>query len=268
MMRYGRASYLKFQRVLEPPEASAALGSGQPGEPRLWFTRSPGGLPFFFTDTRTERMSRDLLRMSEGRIMREPQLRALLDWLSKNRKCGSPVFVVSPSILLPRRRSSVCSDAAAIRSDAWDGYLHSFRTVLAHIANDGVRNVVFLSGDEHHSCVAQIALTPISADGIAGPTTQILSIHSSALYAPFPFANGQPEDLAGDEEFTFADLAPGSNRTIRCRVRTCFLGPVIGGFATVECTNKSNGVWNLTCAFDLDDRKPTPLSFDIETGQV
>ena len=268
MLRHGRASYLKFQRVLEPPESAAVPGLDQPGEPRLWFTRSPRGLPFFFTDTRTERMSRDPVRMSEGRIMRGPQLRALLDWLSRNRKCGSPMFVVSPSILLPRRRSSAGSDAAALRSDAWDGYLHTFRTVLAHIANDGVRNVVFLSGDEHHSCVAQIALTPISADGIAGPTTQILSIHSSALYAPFPFANGRPEDLAGDEEFTFADVTPGSNRTIRCRVRTRFLGPAIGGFATVECTKKSNGVWNLTCVFDLKDRQPTPFSFDIQTGQV
>ena len=66
--------------------------------------------------------------------------------------------------------------------------------LLAHIAENEIENVVFLSGDEHLSCVACASVYSESGKGAL-----IHSVHSSALYAPFPFANSVEADLAAAE---------------------------------------------------------------------
>ena len=71
--------------------------------------------------------------------------------------------------------------ASALRSDGWEGYPHSLNELLAFIAEQRIRNVVSLSGDAHLSCVATA-----TSQGEDGPPLVVYSIHSSALYAPFP----------------------------------------------------------------------------------
>ena len=106
-------------------------------------------------------------------------------------------------MLLPRRAEVARDAAAAGRSDAWDGYPASLDRLLDFIARKQIRHTVFVSGDEHHALVCEVTLTPAHRRGRPLQPVRLLSVHSSALYAPFPFANGHPADLS-DAGFTTA----------------------------------------------------------------
>ena len=89
----------------------------------------------------------------------------------------------------------------ALRSDAWDGYPASLHRLLAGVYERGTNDVVFLSGNEHLSNVARIQISKLDDPGVV----LAHSVHSSALYAPYPFANAIEEDFAGTEEFEFSN---------------------------------------------------------------
>ena len=147
-----------------------------PGTPHgktdpLWAERTLHGFDFFFADTRTERDGRCIGNMlpqdHEAKIRRHSVCSNGSGRATTN---GGPGFVVSPSILLPRRlsvrdqaavalhidgRSTVRDQAAvALHIDSWCGYPASLYQVLAKLCEQDARRVVFLSGDEHVSCVA------------------------------------------------------------------------------------------------------------------
>jgi choline dehydrogenase-like flavoprotein/pimeloyl-ACP methyl ester carboxylesterase len=263
-MQDGKRAYLKFQRPLNAPDS-----------PVVWYEKSLRGFPFFFADTRTERQARTALDIDNARIMdheacvmdhmdpkkvHTAQFRALTSWLEAHKNDPTPVFVVSPAILLPRHLVTKCSKASALCSDAWDGFPYSFRRLLAHIAREQIHNVVFLSGDEHHSCIASAKLTARDPKTLAPMgSVMIHLIHSSALYAPYVFANGTPADLAGDEAFEFDD--PDTKReacTISCEVRTDFAPCVGSGFAVIECERAEADRWQLRCKFHIDGCPPMP----------
>ena len=246
----GKRAYRKFLRPPKSPNPNA-----------IWYENRMRDFPFFFADTRTERKPRSAVDIDNAQIMGEEQFETLLSWLSDHRQDRTPVFVVSPSILLPRHRLATCSKASALCSDAWDGFPYSFRRLLAHIAREQIHNVVFLSGDEHQSCIASVTLTARDPEASsAGKPVTIHSIHSSALYAPFVFANGAPADLAGDEHFQFED--PDSSRgkwTIECTVNTDFACRVGAGFAVIACELAASERWRLACRFHIDGCPPMPL---------
>jgi hypothetical protein len=130
-----------------------------------------------------------------------------------------------------------------LRSDAWDGYPASLQRLLAGVYNRGVGGMIFLSGDEHISNVVRIAIRRAGDDKIVVAH----SIHSSALYAPYPFANGTEDDFAGTETFCFLH---GGTRYF-CRVRTWY--PAVGdGFAIVTVARERTG-WLVTVGFDRAD---------------
>lgn len=58
---------------------------------------------------------------------------------------------------------------------------------------------MFLSGDEHRGCIATAQLTEL--DGT--PVTTVHSIHTAAMYAPYPFANSIDEEVAEHDTFEF-----------------------------------------------------------------
>ena len=72
--------------------------------------------------------------------------------------------------------------------------------------NNDLRKVVFVSGDEHHSLHATTWL------GSGYKRIKLVSVHSSGLYAPYPFANGRPRDLRPDDSKPIAAL-PAHTRT-------------------------------------------------------
>jgi hypothetical protein len=208
----GSQGYQRYQRDLRDAELLTCL----------WHQRQHRGIGFFMADTRTERQARqaatDPLR---PRIMGGLQSTALATWMAGTGDAprDRPAFVVSPSMLLPRRRSSLGSPRAALRSDAWDGYPGSLHQLLVQLWQAGRSNLVFLSGDEHLSCVVKATVT--KEDG-TGRAVTLHSVHSSGLYSPYPFANSVPALFALPDEWTFDDpQSPGQR--YRCVVEPCGL---------------------------------------------
>jgi len=279
-MEQGRRAYLAFQRRAGPPQIlpEPSWDSKEP----LWYTFERRGFPFFVADTRTERTARSAATVTDARIMSETQFKKLLCWLSEQ-DLDVPKFIASPAILLPRHLRAVQHGhpASALRSDAWDGYPYSLHRVLGYIATRRIRNVVFLSGDEHLSCVARASITP---NGSNQPV-DILSIHSSALHAPFPFANAITEDFAVPDEFSFsvspqhisceANGGPGFDwgGAYSCKVETDFAPPG-DGFAVLRAV-KEDRRWTMYCDFNrAADRRHAlgddhPMAFSLgDDGRV
>ena len=237
-MLAGRHSYLDFQRRAGPPEQRPRGHSLRP----LWYPFRVDGFPLFMADTRTERTVRTARNVESARIMSSDQMQALCDWLA-GQPANVPKVVASPAILLPRHVRAIQRGAvaSALRSDGWDGYPASLYEVLACIAQKRIRNVVFVSGDEHLACVAQIEL---EAEG--GDKVIVHSVHSSPLFAPFPFANSDRADLAAVD--TFDVPAPRTGGPYKCSVRTVFAPPG-DGFAVLSF-RRDGGGWNMECCFD------------------
>ena len=233
----GRAAYLRYQRLADPRVAGAT------SDTPLWHAFDAGGVSFFMADTRTERSPRDAAGIEGARIMGERQLGALLDWLSARRASPAPKFIACPALALPRRRRAARDGqpASALRSDAWDGYRDSLSRVLGRIASERVRNVVFLSGDEHLSLVAEVTLR--AGDG---EPVLVHSVHSSALYAPFPFANSINDDLFAEDRFSLGECS--------VEVRTCFAAPG-DGFAVLRVFEE-RGRWRTRLRFLRGPRPP------------
>ncbi len=234
--------------------------SGTRSPSQLWFADTIARHQFFFGDTRTERTARcpkTLFDADQARIMSKQQMRALTDMLLAAQYAWPDgarrhKFVATPSILLPRRLTTQECAASALRSDAWDGYPASLHALLAFIANHGVENCVFLSGDEHLCCVATVTVQR-TAPGL--PPVILHSIHAGAMYGPWPFANSIPEDFARDEEFEFEymDVGSGTSR-YRCSVRSWFPPRAMDGFATASVDYCKGGA-NLRVSFHGVDGK-------------
>lgn len=182
---------------------------------------------FYFLDTRSQRQYRwpgDVNSKSMFPIAQETALHA---WLENS--VGKVKFIVTPSIILPRRISALSSGADHVaRCDAWDGYPGNMAALLDYIGLHQIQNVVFLSGDEHLSCVATATLTVTGK-----PPVQIASVHASGLYAPFPFSNAKLEDFVqGAEQFLVG--------SVTCSVDTQF-APRGDAFAciTVMCAENN-----------------------------
>ena len=259
VMLEGRRSYLKFERAAGPKPERPIGDSTDP----MWYRYTVNGFPFFMADTRTERRTRSVNDIERARIMSKAQFATLLNWLQAQEP-GQPKFVASPAMLLPRHLRAIQHDApvSALRADGWDGYPGSLYRLLAWIAANEIRNVVFLSGDEHLACVARATITPQT-----GRPVVIHSIHSSPLFAPFPFANSSREDLVANDEFDFAADVPGFGmRHCSCAVRTTFAEPG-DGFAILRVTQKDGGApWRLSCTFDREPEGVShhrPLEYDL-----
>lgn len=224
----GRQYFFRYQRMASAPPAFPE---------RLWQAFSVNGFPFFMLDTRTQRQPRRAGNLDSAQILDPRQWEALEAWLEQHAASDVPKFITSPAAFLPRHRRAVNHRAGALHSDAWDGYPASLEALIARIAERGMRNVVFLSGDEHIS----FATTAIVRRPDGSEAARILSIHSSGLYAPFAFANSSQDSLACEERFT-------AGRYL-CEVATRFAARG-DGFALVRAS-KNDGAWEVRCEFDL-----------------
>jgi cholesterol oxidase len=148
------------------------------------------GYPFYLLDTRSGRSARGATVAADAvQLIQPEQWERLRAWLLQHRDAVK--FVATPALLLPRHRAVADEASAAGRNDGWGGYPHTLHRLLDLIAQTPIRHTVFLSGDEHHALYSEAWLGP--------GRIKLVSVHSSALYAPFPFANGRPQDLAGHE---------------------------------------------------------------------
>jgi cholesterol oxidase len=206
---HGASAYLRYQGMSDFEVRKGASKT-------LDFQFQWGGHPFFMLDTRTGRQRGSPSQTVHGWEITSPsQQAALALWLSQHR--SEVKFVACPSLLIPRHRATVASAHNAARSDAWDGFPASLSWLLNYLVNNDISNTVFLSGDEHHAMFAQAWLGP--------KHLKIVSVHSSGLYAPFPFANGRQQDLQSFECTQIGGLA--------YRVMTTFAPPG-DGFAVLD----------------------------------
>ncbi|HEX6295492.1 MAG TPA: alkaline phosphatase D family protein [Burkholderiales bacterium] len=186
----GLDAFESFQLRLTPAFRDPAQPS--PEDARYAYTARAGGFGFFVMDTRSERERGRGRACLSARIVSERQMQRLKAWLDEGARAepNLPKFVVSPSVVAPWSLQTCGAPAYALRSDAWDGFPESLHELLAFIARNRIRNVVFLSGDFHCSLFCEMALTHGS-----GQPVPAYSIVSSGLYSPYPFANTRMQDL-------------------------------------------------------------------------
>ncbi|WIT13861.1 alkaline phosphatase D family protein [Paucibacter sediminis] len=189
-----------WQYRWEPDGQRERQGSAE----RFWHSFDWRGAAFFIADSRLEREPRTVARVAEAQMIGLAQRQAFSAWLTAS--AGRPRFVLSGALLLPRRRSSAAHVSGSLRSDAWCGFPASQQWLLAELWRQRASGVVFLSGDEHRS--GHVSAEIRRADG-QGPSLRLHSIHSSALYAPWPFAITDPEEFAAPEVFGI-DAATGA----------------------------------------------------------
>lgn len=235
--RFGVREYLRNQRD-EDFQGTAP--------PRLWHDTPVHGLPFFWADARTQREPRTAATVGDASMLDAAQAKALDDWLADTRTPG-PRFLVSAPMVLPRHlQTSEDGTAGAIRSDAWDGFPASLHRLLAKLHERGRDDVLLLSGDAHVSNVCRIEIRKLGEPGVVVAH----SVHSSALYAPYPFANGIEEDFAGRETFEFEY----GEASYQCSVATRF--PSTGdGFAVLSVSQERDG-WRVDVRFDREKDPP------------
>lgn len=206
-----------------------------------------GGHEAFMLDTRTTRDPRPWGPGPGGdppHIVNQPQREALELWLSqRQREDGtgpvSPKFISSSVWLLPRLVGRAGGpDGAAARSDSWDGYPESLHWLLGFIAMKGIRGVVMLCGDAHLAGHTRVELKHREHVG------QLHILHAPALYAPFPFANGQPHDYRCRDRWHWAD---GS---ISCHVES-ELWTLGDGFVHLSVVFVG-GAWHIRATFDAE----------------
>ena len=174
---------------------------------RIHYSFDCAQAPFFVLDVRTQRIREDQDDTLRGNhLLGYPakpsapgfkgQLDQFCDWLAQmqQQRGNVPKFVVSPGVFAP---NEVCSRGGSGRSDSWPAFPETRRRVLRAIVDNGVQNVVFLSGDVHCSNVSEIYFE--KKDGGALPL-RAYSIVSSAFYWPFPFADGDPLGFVHDSK--------------------------------------------------------------------
>lgn len=154
-------------------------------------------LPLFLADTRTERAARTLTSLPHDHIMGKAQRQAIEQWLAHRSGQRGFCFLVSASAVLPRPVSVARESATALHQDNWCGYPASQAWLLEQIYDHRAHNLVLLSGDEHLSSVGTVVLHRPGGYRVCAAL-----VHSSALYAPYPFANAQPRDFAVPDAFT------------------------------------------------------------------
>ena len=145
--------------------------------------------------------------------------------------------------MFPLQRAALTSgEAERIALDDWSGYPQSLFALLDFIRAKAIEHVVLLSGDRHLSSVSSLWL-----DRENQPALEVVSIVSSGLHAPWPFANSRPEDYVLDGPLTFAH----AGATIK---GTMVTGAVGGrdGFAIVTVDRVDAG-WRLSVQLDLAD---------------
>jgi cholesterol oxidase len=207
------------------------------------------GYPFFMLDTRSSRTHRKLGDLANAALFDKDRMGRLKAFLTAT---SGPKFVISPVMILPRHARAVQRDTSldsgnlgALHSDGWDGYPKTMREVLGFIAANAIPNVVFLSGDEHRACVASAQLTDD-----AGNVTRFHSVHTSAMYSPFPFANSLDEQFIDSETIAFEH----ENKNYHCIVNVS--RPARRDGATFFFVRESASEWLLDCEF-ADGSKQT-----------
>jgi len=170
--------------------------ASQPPQGSLWYELDHGrevNFPCIVLDTRTERTLRYAHLHGAGNrrpaMMGDAQLAGLLAWLRKAHAEAEdrPKFIFAGQVVVPVANELVAHGNLFRASEGFLGYPDTLRVIIDHIVKDRIRNVVFVGGDLHFSCVAELELELDEHEPVTA-----WQIVSSGLYAPMPFANANP----------------------------------------------------------------------------
>jgi cholesterol oxidase len=237
-VKWAWKTYLGHQRAHGPNEPQTR--SAPPRKPCFWHDFAAGqgaaAARFLMLDTRFERECEG----GRWRLMSDTQWEHIEAWLGQcleGPDPHAPKFIVSGSVFAPglarfaaRAADPAAEMAAARRADSWQGF-PAERARLAHrIAQLGLGNVVFVSGDYHCAAVADIALL---REGAGAQSVRAYAIVAPPLYAPFPFVNTRAREVAREESIFFPSAyAPRLERVAECRAQAL---EISSGFAMIAC---------------------------------
>lgn len=230
----GVRAYWAQQRGL--PEARAAQNA-RSGEP-LWRTEAGAladgaGWRLFIADSRTARQPRDEDSVHRALILGERQTLELMRWLLEAPREDLKV-VSTAAMLLPRTRMYVDEP---LHQDNWQGYPASLYSLLVHLCENEMRNVVFLSGDAHLACSARVTVTHPDS----GKACVFESHHAPPLYAPYPFANETRHNLLLQDDFDFTWRHGDGARRYHCRVEATLPDETPQGYALLRARPAPGG---------------------------
>ena len=120
------------------------------GDDRYYYEFNWNGYPFFVLDTRTERRA----QAPGSCLLGEDQLLAFKTWLLENR--DAPKFVVCG---VPFVAEVIVSD------DKWSGapFRSQREQIMSFLLEEGIDNLVILTGDMHHSYYAKMEISSNSS---------------------------------------------------------------------------------------------------------
>jgi cholesterol oxidase len=209
----------------------------RPGEtrgPDLQIIEEGPGWRLFMADSRTQRPHRSTATLHQALILGEAQTGQLEKWLRQGEP-GQLKIVTTAAQLLPRSRLYIDDP---IYLDSWQGYPASFQRLLAFLCDHQVRNTVFLSGDTHLGCRAEVTVRNVGT----GDSVDFQSCHAPALYAPYPFANETRWNLLLQDSFRFEVGTGDAARTYECTVKARTLEDGRGGCAVLQAQRR-DGDW-------------------------
>jgi len=240
---------------------------------KTYYQESVNGTPVFVMDSRTERSARNALNFNCVSMIHEEQLSSLHHWIdklaeddrAKPESAIAPKIVMSGSMLLPRLRSTAAGwktdvpHASCLRSDGWDGYPKTMHDVLWRMLEQGLRKVIFVSGDAHIHCICNVRVSSEAHGSI-----DLVSVHGSALNAPFPFANAMEEDFQSSD--TFVLRSAEKTKPLDIKVDTHF--PNVGdGFCTIRISNADE---RQSCKISFAGKRNNyvPVELPVPFGEV
>lgn len=223
--RMGLAAFWEHQR--RRPGAS--------GNP-VWLEEQHAGWRLFMTDTRTERCYRGADTIHYAEIMSWKQQSRLEDFLTRPSRDDLKIVTSAP-MLLPRTREYMDEP---LYLDNWQGYPASFHHLLGFLCERQVENVVFLSGDAHIACTADVTVRDIDS----GKAATFLSHHAPAMYAPYPFANESRWNLLLEDRFEFTTEIDQQVRTYECTVLTTLIDEGHGDGCGLMTASRNGNSWS------------------------
>ncbi len=181
---------------------------------RLWHQFDSAGYPFFVFDTRLHRQSGD---DGSNDLLQADQIQGFTQWLQAHK--DSPVlFLATGSPLSPVSRAVRANPATAVYQDgllAYPGFIVQMIELL-HTHALG-KQIIWLCGDPHFSCVAQLRLTASTGARTPGgadeKSVQLTQVCASGLHAPMAFVNANINDYDWQDEFDVSLLAHNAGMT-------------------------------------------------------
>lgn len=159
------SAYHSYQLVHSPAFTPATSTNISATPTKRYYSFNVGSTKLFIMDTRTERFK----NANPPQIVSREQMKALKAWLLEDRRALK--FIGTSVPFFPDHKTE--------SKDKWSGFEAQRNEILEFIRANGIRKVVFLSGDVHLSAWATLTCS-------SDPSFRVHSIISSAFYWPYP----------------------------------------------------------------------------------